>query len=141
MEVFVMEVGKVLAGLLNEDLVYIVIGALVAVQGVKWIISYLWRVPPTALIWFVVSPLATSPIAFFTWSFDARVPWFVVALVASVLANILFAVGLKQVLGRWAPDVYEQLNMPVNRRKVEAGPPPNTPDRRRPDEPTGGPKS
>ena len=122
MDAILLKIGDILLGLLNEDLVYTALGAMVAIQATKIIISYRWGVPKAAVIWFLLSPVVTAPIAFLTWSYNDRVPWFVVALVASALANIAFTLILKNVLGRWAPDVYDQLNLPIDRRKNNNGP-------------------
>ena len=125
------ELGKALVGMFNEDLLYISIGTLVLTQCVKYLLSYTWRVPSTPLIWFVISPAISEPLSYYVWSYNERVPWFVVALLASILANVAFSILLKNVLGKYAPEVYEKLNLPVERRRWEAGPPPNVTDRRR----------
>lgn len=130
-DILLQKLGEALIGLLNEDVIYITLGTMVATQIVKLAVSYLWRVPPTIVIWFIISPVVAAPIAAVTWSYHDRIPWLVAALVASMLANILFAVFLKQVLGRFAPDVYEQINHPINRRKAERGPFPGESERRK----------
>lgn len=126
------QLGSTLVGLLSEDLIYTVLGALVATQAVKLGLTYTWRLPAAPAIWFLWSPLATSPVAWAAWSFNERVPWWVVALVASLLSNLLYSILLKRLLGKYAPDVYAQLNFPVDRRRADAGPPAGAHDRRRP---------
>lgn len=123
MDLILQKIGEALIGLLNEDLVYTVIAAMVLIQAGKLAISYCWRVPNTVMIWFVLSPLVSLPVAYFTWSYNDRVPWWIVALTAGFLANILFALILKNVVGRFAPEIYEKLNLPVDRRRRNHGPP------------------
>ena len=119
-------------GLLNEDLAYIVFGSLVATQAVKVLLTYLpyWLRrpqldlnPSTATLIFIVSPLATLPVALATWSFPDRVPAWVVAIAASLLANLAYWIFLQKFLGQKAPALYQKINTPIDRRTREGDPP------------------
>jgi hypothetical protein len=105
------QLGQFLIGLLNEDLVYITLATLVATQAVKVLVQ--WRIPnvPTSVIVFVLSPLVGIVIAGVTWSFNVRVPWFIVGIVASGLANLTYLLIVQKVLGKYAPNLREQLNL------------------------------
>jgi len=119
-------------GLLNEDLAYIVFGSLVATQAVKILLIYLpqWigkpelnLYPSRATLIFIVSPLITLPIALATWSFPDRVPAWVVAIAASLLANLAYWIFLQKLLGHGAPRIYQGLHTPIERRKCDGEPP------------------
>lgn len=119
-------------GLLNEDLAYVVFGSIVATQAVKVLLTYLplWFQrpgldlnPSTATLIFVISPLVTFPIALATWSFPERVPAWVVAIAASLLANLAYWLFLQKLLGQQAPTLYNKINAPIDRRKRDDLPP------------------
>lgn len=126
MEIVFVELGKFFAGLLSKELVYIVVGTLILTQAGKWGLIYrLQRMPNTLFIWFVLAPAVSMLPAYFTWNTAqaAQIPFWMAGLMASFLANIAYAVLLKKVLGTYAPDVYEKLNFPIERRKEDAAPP------------------
>jgi len=117
-------------GLLNEDLAYIVFGSLVETQAVKVLLTYLpyWLRrpaldlnPSTAMLIFVVSPLATLPVALATWSFPDRVPAWVVAIAASLLANLAYWIFLQKFFSQTV--LYKKINAPIDRRTRDGGPP------------------
>jgi len=123
--------SQILLGLINEQLVYIVLGSIVATQAAKWLMTYAHKTPDRLFIMFVMAPLVTLPISIATWTHGDRVPSWVVAIVASLLANLVFFIFVKKLIGNFAPDAYDRMNFPVDRRKSDL-PPPAEGDRRQP---------
>lgn len=134
-----------LTGMVTPDMLYIVIGSIVATQAAKTIATYAphilrtlfhvknewdWNPNGPAIV-FVLSPLSTWPIAESLWPDADHVPAWVVALAASLAGNIVYYLLAQKLLGTKAPEFYNRINQPVERRRVDAGPPPGVPDRRR----------
>jgi hypothetical protein len=129
---FIQGLVQIVLGLINEQLIYIVIGSLVATQAAKLMITYFHVRTPTRMeMIFIVSPLSTLPVASETWTYNDRVPWYIVAIAASLLANIVYILFAQKIIGSMVPQLYERINFPVDRRKRSEKLPEGTQDRRR----------
>lgn len=102
--------------MLTPAMGYLVIGSLMLTQAVKWIAIYLKKSLPAQMIWFIISPVVTGLLALNIWK-DGSVHWIAATLTASLFSNMAYAVFLKKMLGKAAPEVYERMNAPIDRRK------------------------
>lgn len=120
---------SMVAAMLTPAIGFLAVASLMLTQGVKVTLTYLHRSPPAEMIWFVIGPIVTLLPAYFIWT-QPGIHWVYAACAASLMANLVYALLLKRLVGRLAPSALERINAPKERRRRDRGPPKGE-DRRR----------
>jgi hypothetical protein len=120
---------QMVSAMLTPAIGFLAVPTFILTQAIKMLLTHFRRAPSGELIWFVIAPLSGCVSALAIWK-EPIPHWLAAAAAASLLANIIYALAFKRLIGTLSPDGYERMNIIQQRRKKDKGPPKGQDDRR-----------
>jgi hypothetical protein len=106
--------------LVTPKLLFVVAGIGIIIQGVKVLLQLRWRDVPTPLIVWVIGPTVGVIIAWGVWPSNGsdQIPWWLVGIVCSGIANLGYWIIVQKLLYRVAPQAANAINLTSTQGKL-----------------------